>query len=377
MPDTPHEEAHPYAPLAARLATLEAQGRRRRLRALTMVSPTEARDEAGHPLVVFSSNDALGLAEHPELRAAWQGAGTGSARLISGDRPAHHELEEALSEHFGRPATLFSSGWHANLALLGTVVQRGELVASDALCHASIIDGVRLSRARKEILPHGVVGPLPAGCRLLVQEGLYSMDGDRPDLAAAAASARAAGAWLAVDEAHAVGALGPEGRGAAAAQGVIPDFLVGTLGKAYGAFGAFVVGPPELRELLISAGRTFIFTTGLPEPAARAALAGLRLATEARRQRLAARTRRFREGAAQLGLEVRGDAHICPVVLGHETMAAAGRLYEAGFYVPGIRAPTVPPGTERLRITLSAAHSEEQVDRLLDALADQLRIRRA
>lgn len=372
MSDTPTGDPDTYAPLRARMDRISALGRRRRLRALTMCSPTEARDEAGRRLAVFSSNDALGLAWHPEVLAAWQGAGTGSARLISGDRPAHHELEEALGALHGRLATLFSSGWHANLALLTTVVQRGEVVASDALCHASLIDGIRLSRATKEILPHGVVGPLPPACRLLVQEGLYSMDGDRAHLEAAAARARAVGAWLAVDEAHAVGALGPGGRGVAAEAGVIPDFLVGTLGKAYGAFGAFVVGPPVLRELFLSAGRTFIFTTGLPEPAARAALAGLRLATPERRERLAARTRRFRAGAAQLGLEVRGDAHICPVVLGHETMAAASRLYEAGFHVPGIRAPTVPPGTERLRITLSAAHTEEQVDRLLEALATLL-----
>ena len=359
--------------LQQRLRDIEAAGRRRQLRPLTMVSPTVARDAQGHELVVFSSNDYLGLAQDPLVQAAWaKGGGSGSARLISGDRPAHHALEDALSERFGATATLFSSGWHANLALLGTVLERDDLVASDALCHASLIDGIRLSRATKQILPHGASGPLVPGTRLLVQEGLYSMDGDRPDLVSAEASAAGVGAWLAVDEAHSVGALGPGGRGVAAAQGLSPDLLVGTLGKAYGAFGAFVVGPPVLRELFLSAGRSFIFTTGLPEPAAHAGLAGLHAATDERRERLADRVRRFREGAAHLGLEVLGQDQICPVVLGARTMEVAARLYEAGYHVPGIRPPTVPAGTERLRVTLSAAHSDDQLDGFLEALAASL-----
>ena len=353
----------PYDRLSSRLQAIEAQGRRRQLRPLTMTSSTEGRLD-GRAVTVFCSNDYLGLAHHPDLAAAWQGAGTGSARLISGDRPVHHALEAALGEHFGRPATLFSSGYHANLALLGTVLEPGDHVVSDALNHASIIDGIRLSRASKTIAHHGDTARHPG--RLAIVEGLYSMDGDRPSLEPHRTD------WLAVDEAHSVGVIGPHGRGTAADAGVTPDFLVGTLGKAFGAFGAFVVGPPELRALLLSAGRTFIFTTGLPEPAAAAALAGLRAATDARRQRLYDRVARFRGGAAQIGLDVRGGDHICPVVLGPRTMEIARTLHEAGFYVPGIRPPTVPPGTERLRLTLSADHSDDQIDALLEALDDAL-----
>jgi 8-amino-7-oxononanoate synthase len=311
--------------------------------------------------VVFSSNDYLGLAQHPDVRAAWKGAGAGSSRLIAGDRPAHHALETALSERFGRPATLFNTGYTANLALLSALVGPGELVASDALNHASIIDGIRLSGAEKVIVPHGERPP--ASCRLAVVEGLYSMDGDTLDLHTYAGEH-----WLAVDDAHAVGALGPDGRGEAARQGVTPDFLVGTLGKAYGAFGAFVIGPPELRELFVSRGRTFIYTTALPEPVAAAALAGLRLADDERRERLADRTTRFRNGLAQLGRETLGSAHVVPVVLGERTMAVADELLARGFFALGIRPPTVPAGTERIRFSLSAEHTDEQIDRLLEAL---------
>jgi len=352
-----------YASLQARLDALDAQGLRRWLRPLRPTGPTTALLPDGRPVVVFSSNDYLGLAQHPEVMAAWTGGGAGSSRLISGDRPAHHALEDALGERFGRPATLFTSGWHANLALLSTVVGKGDRVASDALNHASIIDGLRLSGAERVVLPHGQAA-VPADARMAVIEGLFSMDGDRSDVAAYTGEH-----WLSVDEAHAVGALGPGGRGVAADQGAQPDFLQGTLGKAYGAVGAFVVGPPELRALLVSAGRTFVFTTGLPEGAARAALVGLHLADDARRARLASNVRRLRQGLAQLGVPTMGTDHIVPVVLGDRAMAAAAALLERGFLVPGIRPPTVPAGTERLRITVSAAHSEEQVDRLVEALA--------
>lgn len=351
-----------YARLRQRTLAIDQAGLRRTLRPLQMTGPTTAL-RGDRPVVVFSSNDYLGLAQHPEMVAAWTGAGSGSARLIAGDRPAHHALEEALGERFGRPATLMSTGWHANLALLPTVLQAGDGVASDALNHASIIDALRLSRATRTILPHAQPQAIPADTRLVAVEGLYSMDGDTLPL-----QAYAGDHWLMVDEAHAVGALGPGGQGVAAAQGVQPDFLVGTLGKAYGAFGAFVVGPPELRALLLSQGRSFIFTTGLPEAAAHAALAGLRLATDARRQRLADRTHRLRQGLGQLGLQALGQHHIVPIVLGDQAMAVAAALDQAGFHVPGIRPPTVAPGQERIRITVSAAHTDAQIDGLLQAL---------
>ena len=316
----------------------------------------------GNPVVVFCSNDYLGLASHPDVVAAWQGRGVGSARLISGDRPVHHALEDALQARYGRPATVLSSGYHANLALLATVLGRGDVVASDALNHASIIDGIRLSRADKVILPHATP-TIPAQATLAVVEGLYSMDGDLPRLADWQGEH-----WLMVDEAHAFGVLGPDGRGVAAAQGVEPDFVVGTFGKAIGAYGAFIIGPPELHPLLRSAGRTFIFTTGLPEPVAAAALAGLRCADDARRQRLAANVTRLRRGLAELGLPALGEAHIVPVVLGARTMAVAAALREAGYHAVGIRPPTVPAGAERIRFTLSAAHTPDQIDGLLSAL---------
>ncbi len=323
----------------------------------------------GRELVNFSSNDYLGLAWHPEVRAAYgEGGGAGSARLISGNRPAHDLLEAALAEKLGRPVLLFSSGYHANLALLGTVPEAGDVVVSDALNHASIIDGLRLSKARRVVLPHDHPSQIPADARLVVVEGLYSMDGDTPDLCRWTGDH-----WLAVDEAHALGALGPQGRGVAAMQGVEPDFMVGTLGKALGVAGAFVAGPAALRELLISQGRAFIYTTGMPEPVALAALVALRLADDERRERLAQNARRLRQGLQQVGARVLGAHHVVPIVTRERTMAAAARLLKEGIYAPGIRFPTVPQGQERVRFTVCSEHSPEQVDRCIDAVATALR----
>ena len=361
--------------LAARLAAVDAAGRRRVLRPLEPVDAVHARDASGRVVCVFSSNDTLGLAQHPAVRAAWAaGAGVGSARLIAGDRPAHHALEDALGDRFGRRVTLFSSGWHANLAVLSTLLQPGDTAASDALNHASLIDGLRLAGARKVILPHGSAA-IPSGARVAVTEGLFSMDGDIPDLAAWAAGAAAVGAWTVVDEAHAVGVLGPEGRGAAAARGVVPDVLIGTLGKALGSQGAFVVGPEALHDLLISVGRTFLFTTGLPEGAVAAARVALGLATDARRAQVAENAARLRAGLRARGQAAAGDGPIVPLVLGPRAMIVADALWDAGFAVPGIRPPTVAPGTERLRFSVSAAHTPAQIDALLAALDRALETR--
>lgn len=341
---------------------VEDQGLRRELRALRMDGPTTGwLNDA--PVSVFCSNDYLGLAHHPDVVAAFQGAGSGASRLISGNRPAHERLEERLSLLFGRPATVFSSGYHANLALMSTVLESGDLVGSDALNHASIIDGLRLSKSKREILPHGEARAIPHESRMVVVEGLYSMDGDVLDLPSYCGEH-----WLAVDEAHSVGAIGPGGRGVAAAQGVEPDFLIGTLGKAFGTYGAFVVGPPSVRELLISRGRTFIFTTGLPEPVVRAATVALDLANDERREMLDSNVRRFRTGLAELGIAALGSNHIVPVVFGDRTMAVANGLLGRGFWAAGIRSPTVASGTERVRFTLSSAHTHQQIDQLLDAL---------
>lgn len=346
------------------MARLKSAGLERTLRPLTMTGPTTGQLD-GRPVDVFCSNDYLGLAHHPDVRAAWShGAGAGSARLICGDRPAHHALEDALGDLYGRPATLLSSGYHANLALLSTLLQSRDVVASDALNHASIIDGVRLSRAQKVILPHNQPDAIPQDTTMAIIEGLYSMDGDRPDVRAFQGEH-----WLAVDEAHAFGAIGPQGKGVAADQGAEPDFLLGTLGKSIGAYGAFIIGPPALRALLLCQGRTFIFTTGLPEPVAAAALAGLKQMRngEARGQ-LQENTRRLRRGLDDLGVDAMGKDHIVPIVLGERTMDVADQLRKSGMVVPGIRPPTVAPGTERLRISVSAAHTPDQIDRMLDAL---------
>jgi len=358
----------PYGPLKRRVQALTEAGLKRHLRTLQMSGATTGVLD-GQPVHVFCSNDYLGLARHPEITAAYQGSGVGAARLICGNRSAHEALEAALTDLYGRPATLMSSGYHANLALLSTVLEDGDVVVSDALNHASIIDGLRLSKAQRTIIAHGRADAIPAGAHMAVVEGIYSMDGDILDLRAYQQAAR----WLAIDEAHAFGVLGPEGRGAAAAQEVQPDFLVGTLGKALGVYGAFIVGPPVLRELLLSQGRSFIYTTGLPEPVAAAALVALSLANDARREKLADNVQRLRRGLSDLGLGSREGHHIVPVVCGERTMAVASALLDQGYWVAGIRPPTVPAGTDRLRITLSAAHSYDQIDGLLDALSQETR----
>lgn len=316
---------------------------------------------------LFCTNDYLGLADHPDLARAWRGGGAGASRLISGTRPAHLAVEEAIAALYGRPALLLPSGYHANLALYATVVEAGDLIASDALNHASMIDGMRLGPARRHIQPH-LDPAVPPQTTLIAVESLYSMDGDSPWLPAYPREP-----WLAVDEAHAFGCLGPRGLGVAAAQGVAPDFIVATFGKAIGVAGAFVVGPPELKELLVSTGRAHVYTTAMPEPVAAAILTGLALADDARREQLAANTRRLRTGLAQCGVEALGHAHIVPILTRGDTMRVADALLDAGIFAPGIRAPTVAPGAERVRLTVSAAHSVDQIDRCVEAVFRALR----
>ncbi len=317
----------------------------------------------GQPVLIACSNDYLGLAQHPRLLAAAAGGGAGSSRLISGSRPAHHALEGALEKRYGRPALLFPSGYQANLGVFSTACEAGDLIASDALNHASIIDGLRLSRAEKAIVPHAEPAAIPDRTKLVAVEGIYSMDGDIPPF-----SDYGSEHWLAVDEAHAVGCLGPGGRGAAAAAGFEPDILIGTFGKAYGASGAFVIGPPELKELLINNARSFIFTTAMPEPIANMALAAMALATDELRERLADNAAFLRSGLRDLGWETLGVAHIVPVLVGPAAMQVASNLLEKGIFAPGIRFPTVAAGQERIRFTVSAAHSREDLSRILDAM---------
>ncbi|MEC7242728.1 MAG: aminotransferase class I/II-fold pyridoxal phosphate-dependent enzyme [Myxococcota bacterium] len=345
-----------------RLQDVERQGLERTLRPLQMINATQA-DWQGRTVDVFSSNDYLGLAHHPDMQAAWQGGGAGSSRLIAGSRPVHERLERELEDLFGRPALVFSSGYQANLAVMTTLFRAHHTVGSDRLNHASIIDGLRLGSCSVQVSEHGVFA---AHVDAHVAEGLYSMDGDRIDLN------QNPSMFLVVDEAHSVGALGPAGRGVAAAQGRKPDVLVGTFGKSYGASGAFVVLDEEAKRLLVSQGRSFVYTTALSEPAANAALKGLALATEERRGFLRANVERFREGLNELGVPSLGTDHVVPVVLGQKTMGVAEKLLDAGIFVPGIRYPTVEKGQERLRFSLSASHTEHAIDRALEVLSECL-----
>jgi 8-amino-7-oxononanoate synthase len=351
-----------YAPWRERLDAVRDANRWRVLRRLVPTGPTTAELD-GREVIVACSNDYLGLARHPEVMAAARGGGSGGSRLISGSHDVHHRLEEALEDWLGRPCLLFNSGWNANLAVGSTLCTEGQRVGSDALNHASLIDGLRLGRAERIVLPHADPEAIPDDLDLVVVEGLFSMDGDRPPL-----DRYPERPWLLVDEAHAIGCIGPAGRGVAAAQGVEPDVLVGTFGKAFGSAGAFVCGPPELKALLVNEARSFIFTTALPEPVAHMVLAALPLADDGRRQELAANVLRLRTGLAQAGLGVRGQDHIVPVVVGSGATSLAERLLERGVYAPAIRWPTVPVGQERIRLTVSAAHTAEQIDRIVEVL---------
>ncbi|MGB7931219.1 MAG: 8-amino-7-oxononanoate synthase [Gammaproteobacteria bacterium] len=338
----------------------------------------------------FCSNDYLGLANHPEVVAAFHrgldeyGAGSGAAHLISGHSRAHHALEEELADFVGCPrALLFSTGYMANLGVVSALAGHGDRVFEDQANHASLLDGARLSGARLIRYRHGDCAALeqrladaPTGEYLVATDGVFSMDGDLAPLPGLAELAAAHEAWLLVDDAHGLGVIGPGGRGTAAHYGLAPaqvSILMGTLGKAFGTFGAFVAGSEALVEMLIQEARTYIYTTAPPPAAAAATRAALRLVREQdwRREQLQALVRRFREGAAQLGLELADSSTpIQPLVVGEA--AAALHLSEAlrvrGLLIGAIRPPTVPPGSARLRITFSAAHSEAQVDRLLDAL---------
>jgi 8-amino-7-oxononanoate synthase len=311
------------------------------------------------------------------------GAGAGAAHLVSGHTAAHHALEEALAAFTGRErALLFSTGYMANLGVLGALAGRGDLVVEDRLNHASLIDATRLCGARVRRYRHADAVAAaarfssPARRRLLVTDGLFSMDGDVAPLEELAAVAAASDAWLIVDDAHGLGVLGETGRGSVEAAGIpaaaVP-VLIGTLGKAFGVFGAFAAGSAELIETLINRARTYIYTTAPPPGLAAAALRAVTIASEEpwRRQHLADLVSRFRDGARRLGLELMpSGSPIQPILVGTPEVAirASEALFRLGFWVAAIRPPTVPEGTARLRVTLSAAHREQDVDDLLDAI---------
>jgi len=370
------------------LEAVAAQGLYRQRR--VVASPQGVQLTAdGRELLNFCSNDYLGLTNHPDVIRAFKhaageyGVGSGSAHLVCGHSAAHHALEEELAEFCGRErALLFSTGYMANLGAISALVGSGDTVVEDRLNHASLIDGGLLSGARFKRYRHADLDHLTntvaaaSGKKLIVTDGVFSMDGDLAPLPAIARLAAERDAWLLVDDAHGLGVLGAKGGGVLEHYGLdqtdVP-VLVGTLGKAFGTFGAFVAGSESLIELLIQKARTYIYTTALPPAVAEATRASLRLvrAESWRRDKLKQLTARFRQGAGQIGLELMpSPSPIQPILLGDSRKATAlsEALLDAGILVGAIRPPTVPQGSARLRVTLSAAHEEAQVDRLLNEL---------
>ncbi len=364
--------------LQALLEERAARGLLRALIAVDGVGPVVRR--GGRSLLNFSSNDYLGLAAEPALRAALheaQAAGAPASRLIVGHLEAHARVEEGLAALVEQPsALLFSSGYAANVGTIPALVGPGDLVVSDALNHASLIDGCRLSRAEIAIFPHADAAALDALLRKRRDRharALVVTDAAFP-LRAIEAATRRHQAWLYVDEAHTVGVVGPGGAGLAAAQGVIPDVLVGTLGKAFGVAGAFVAGAPELREWLLNTARSFVYSTAYPAgllPVLLRALNAVRQGDE-RRARLARHADQLRGELRALGFDVPGESAIVPVMLGdnERALAVAERLAQAGVLGLAIRPPTVAPGTARLRLTPMATHTEEQVARVVAAMEE-------
>ena len=348
-------------------------------------------ESGGRRLLGFCGNDYLGLAQHPLVIAAFkrtaddEGVGSTAAHLICGHRAEHAALEEALADWTGRErAALFSTGYMANLGVMQALLRAGDMCVQDKLNHACLLDGAALAGAQLKRYPHNDVdgatrqlaSRAEAGA-LLATDGIFSMDGDLAPLRELARLCEQEGATLMVDDAHGLGVLGDNGAGTLSmldlGQRDVP-VLMATLGKALGCHGAFVAGSANLVEGLLQSARTYVYTTAMPPAVAAAALAAVRIARKEswRREKLAALIRRFRDGAQQLGLPLMpSDTAIQPLLLGEATtaMAVAGALEAVGFLVGAIRPPTVPAGKARLRITLSAAHEEEHVDQLLEALS--------
>ena len=378
---------------AARLAEREAAGLRRVVRTVEHADGVQLRSD-GRDLVSFASNDYLGLARHPEVvRAArdaadrW-GVGSTAAHLLGGHRGPHAELERGVAQWLGyESALLFSTGYLANLGVIAGLMQRGDVCVQDKLNHACLIDGAMLAGCGLRRYPHNDVdaaarqldaaGGAPA---LLATDGVFSMDGDLAPLPELATLARDRDALLFVDDAHGFGVLGPDGQGSPEHLGLgareVPLRMV-TLGKAVGCGGALVLGSRDLIDALVQFARPFVYTTAMPPAVASAASAAIALIRREpqRRAHLQALIARFRQGASQIGYRLMASVTpIQPLWIGAADAAVAlsQALMRRGWYVPAIRPPTVPAGSARLRVTLSAAHTEAQVDGLLDAL-DQAR----
>lgn len=374
-------------------AELDALAAAHRLRVPRVVDgaqgPTILLD--GVEVLNLSSNDYLSLAGDRRLVQAAQaaldeaGAGAGASRLIAGTQRAHATLEQVVGDWMRVGGVrLFNTGYAANVGVLTTLLRPGDVVFSDELNHASIIDGCRLSRADVRIFPHRdheALAELLASVRgrrtLVVTESLFSMDGDTADLGALEAICRRHDAALVVDEAHAIGVHGPEGRGLAAEAAVVPDVVVGTFGKALGAFGAFVATTRPVADLLWNRARSFVFSTALPASVPATALAAIEIVRGAegldRRRVLATHARRFRELVPRAG----GDrtSAIAPIRIGddQDVVRLSAHLLEEKLFVQGIRPPTVPVGTARLRVSLSAGHTAQHLELAARTLVDAMR----
>jgi 8-amino-7-oxononanoate synthase len=380
--------------LRSELGALEASGLLRRPALVASPQGPEITVDSRR-VVCVSSNDYLGLAASTALRevtaeAAWEhGAGAGASRAITGTMTAHRRAEARLAAFVGADdAVLFSSGWAANVGTLAALAGPDDLIVSDALAHASLIDGCRLSRASVRVAAHAAPDDVrrqleahraSARRAFVVTDTVFSMDGDRADVAALRALAVEHRAALLVDEAHALGVLGPSGRGLCAEAGVRPDVLVGTLGKAFGTAGAFVAGSQALCDLLRNRARSYVYSTAPPPALAEAARHACDLVecADDARARLLTHARRLRDALRAQGWDARGHGSpIVPVVIGDAapTMRTAAALLEAGVLAHGIRPPTVPAGTSRLRVVPTAAHSAEQIDVVIAAFE---RVRRA
>ena len=376
--------------LAEGLADLERRDLKRVRRVIDSPQGPHVR-VAGRALVNFSSNDYLGLANHPRLRDAAHraidehGVGSGASPLVSGNLRAHHEAEERFARFAGLPrALLFGSGYAANLGILAALADRDAEIFSDELNHACLIDGARLSKAKVTRFPHRDVDALEARLsasqsqvKVVATDAVFSMDGDIAPVPRLVALCDKHDAWLVLDDAHGIGVLGPTGRGTLEHFGIASPRIVymATLGKALGGYGAFVGGTPELIDWLVQRARTYVYSTALPPMAAAVASAALDLIDEDPSIVLALRARIGELSAAlsAAGIEASpSSTAIRPIIVGETRAAldAAARLQDRGFLVPAIRPPTVPEGTSRLRVSLSAAHTREEIAALAAALVD-------
>ncbi|GBD45218.1 8-amino-7-oxononanoate synthase [bacterium HR41] len=381
--------------LEQRLAELRDKGLYRRLRVISgPQGPRVLLD--GKPVLLLCSNNYLGLADDPRVRGAAAeaamryGAGAGASRLVSGNMTVHRRLEERLAEFKGYEAcVLFGSGYLANTGVIQALARAGEVVLSDELNHASIIDGCRLAKAERFVYRHCDLEHLEWGLRkaegrasLIVTDSVFSMDGDVAPLAEIVELAERYDCRVMVDEAHATGALGPGGRGAVAAAGLEGevDVLVGTLGKALGSYGAYVCCSRTMAKYLVNTARTLIFSTALPPPVVAAALAALEILEQRpeRVERLRRNARILRSTLADHGVEVPSQTQILPAVVGPAEAAtrACELALERGVFAQAIRPPTVPEGTSRLRLTVMASHTEAELRHAGRTLAQALRTAR-